>query len=334
MKHAVAAVLSLLLVASAAAEPGAQWQSVASAGGWVDGVVREVDAYGAARRPTALMVVHGDQVVAAFGDTAHKVNVRSVRKSFLSALYGILIAEGKIDPASTLAALGIDDSAPGLTDDEKGATVRDLLMARSGIYHPAAYETPDMRKKRPQRGSHAPGSFWYYNNWDFNALGTVYRQKGGEDIFEGFERRVAHPIGMEDFAAKSCRYHREPSSIHEAYLFEISARDMARFGLLFANGGRWNGKQVVPEAWVGESTRAYSETDRPGRGYGYLWWTIAPEHAGAATVLASGWGGQHVAVIASKKLVVVQTVDLAQNARPLRTTPFLELLRKITALTP
>ena len=279
------------------------------------------------------MAVHGDQVISAFGDTAHKVNVRSVRKSLLSALYGILIAEGRINPASTLAELGVDDQ-PGLTEGENGATVRDLLMARSGIYHPAAYETPDMRRKRPARGSHAPGSFWYYNNWDFNALGSIFRRKGGEDIFESFERRIARPIGMEDFAAKDCRYHREASSIHEAYLFEISARDLARFGLLFANGGRWNGKQIVPETWVRESTTAYSQTDRPGRGYGYLWWTLAPEQAGAATMLASGFGGQQVAVVPSKKLVLVETVDLAQNARPLRTTVFLDLLRKIVALTP
>ena len=259
--------------------------------------------------------------------------MRSVRKSLLSALYGILIAEGRINPASTLAELGVDDQ-PGLTEGENGATVRDLLMARSGIYHPAAYETPDMRRKRPARGSHAPGSFWYYNNWDFNALGSIFRRKGGEDIFESFGRRIARQIGMEDFSAKDCRYHREASSIHEAYLFEISARDLARFGLLFANGGRWNGKQIVPETWVRESTTAYSQTDRPGRGYGYLWWTLAPEQAGAATMLASGFGGQQVAVVPSKKLVLVETVDLAQNARPLRTTVFLDLLRKIVALTP
>jgi CubicO group peptidase (beta-lactamase class C family) len=334
MKLVAAVALSLALAAPAAAEPGARWQSTASASsGWIAGVAREVEAYGATRRPTSVMAVHGDEVIAAFGDTAHKVNVRSVRKSLLSALYGVLIAEGRISLASTLAELGVDDR-PSLTKTEQRATVRDLLMARSGVYHQAAYETSDMQTKRPDRGSHAPGEFWYYNNWDFNALGTIFRRKGGEDIFESFERRIARPIGMEDFAAKDCRYHREASSVHEAYLFEISARDLARFGLLFANGGRWNGKQIVPEAWVRESTTQYSQTDRSGRGYGYLWWTVSPEQAGAATILASGSGGQLVAIIPSKELVVVQTVDLAQNAKPLRTTVFLDLLRKIVALAP
>ena len=76
--------------------------------------------------------------------------------------------------SSTLAELGIDDNEPSLTDVEKRATVRDLLTARSGVYHPALYETPGMAAMRPLRGSHLPGTHWYYNNWDFNALGTIY----------------------------------------------------------------------------------------------------------------------------------------------------------------
>src|SRR5215207_10720892 len=57
------------------------------------------------------------------------------------------------------------------------------------IYHGAAYETFDMARARPPRGSHAPGEFWYYNNWDFNALGTIYTRLTGEDIFEAVQRR-------------------------------------------------------------------------------------------------------------------------------------------------
>jgi len=57
--------------------------------------------------------------------------------------------------------------------------VRMLLEARSGVYHAALYETPAMAKQRPARGSHEPGTFWYYNNWDFNALGTIYEHATG-----------------------------------------------------------------------------------------------------------------------------------------------------------
>ena len=72
-----------------------------------------------------------------------------MRKSLLSALIGIAVAERKIPLDGKLAQLDIDDNAPSLTDVEKQATVRMLLEARSGIYHPALYETPAMAKRRP-----------------------------------------------------------------------------------------------------------------------------------------------------------------------------------------
>ena len=69
----------------------------------------------------------------------------------------------------SLEELGIDDFEPSLTLEEKQATVGDLIKARSGIYHPALGKSPGMRSMRPKRHSHPPGTFWYYNNWDFNA---------------------------------------------------------------------------------------------------------------------------------------------------------------------
>ncbi|WP_236765545.1 serine hydrolase [Agrobacterium tumefaciens] len=115
------------------------------------------------------MVVQDGKVIASWGDISRKVNVASIRKSLLSALYGIAVSEGRIDLSSTLADHDIDDKPLALMAAEKEATVRDLLMARSGAYHPAAYETGDMQRNRPARGSHAPGTFWFYNNWDFSA---------------------------------------------------------------------------------------------------------------------------------------------------------------------
>jgi CubicO group peptidase (beta-lactamase class C family) len=212
--------------------------------------------------------------------------------------------------------------------------VRDLLMARSGTYHPAAYETGDMRRNRPERGSHAPGTFWWYNNWDFNALGTIYRQQTGEDIFQSFAQRIAAPIGMEDFSARDGRYIAERQSEHPAYPFSLSARDAARFGQLFLDGGRWNGRQIIPASWVKESTTAYSTTDRGSMGYGYLWWTLNPEVFGPGAALASGYGGQAIAIVPSKRLVVVEIIDPAQNAKGIRTSHFVKLLQQIAAAAP
>ncbi|MDI6028398.1 serine hydrolase [Corticibacterium sp. UT-5YL-CI-8] len=290
--------------------------------------------YAASLKPTAVMVVQDGKVIASWGDVSRKVNVASVRKSLLSALYGIAVSEGRISLGGTLADLGIDDKPPALTATEKQATVRDLLMARSGIYHPAAYETGDMRRNRPERGSHAPGTFWWYNNWDFNALGTIYRQQTGEDIFRSFAQRIAAPIGMEDFSARDGRYVAERQSEHSAYPFSLSARDAARFGQLFLNGGRWEGKQVIPSSWVRESTTAYSATDRGSMGYGYLWWTLNPQIFGSGAALASGYGGQAIAIVPSKRLVVVQIVDPAQNAKGVRTSHFVKLLQQLAAAAP
>ncbi|POR50772.1 serine hydrolase domain-containing protein [Bosea psychrotolerans] len=332
---AIVFVVIVVLAAHVRAEPAGPWQNAdpASSGWSAEGLKAartEFERLG----PTALMIVRDGRAIANWGDTGRKVNMRSVRKSILSTLYGVAVAEGRINLASTLAHLRIDDKAPGLTDAEKQATIRDLLMARSGIYHLAAYETAEMREKRPERGSHAPGSFWFYNNWDFNALGTIYRQETGEDIFQSFDSRIAKPIGMQDFQHHDGSYVLEGASIHPAYPFSLSARDAARFGLLILDRGRWQGRQLVPSAWIEEATRTYSRTDRSGRGYGYLWWTLSPEEWGAGAVIASGFGGQIIAIIPSKRLVVVQTVDLRQKSRGLRSSKFLALLRLIANAAP
>jgi CubicO group peptidase (beta-lactamase class C family) len=178
---------------------------------------------------------------------------------------------------ASLARLGIDDVPPALTEVEKQATVRQLLEARSGVYHPALYETEGMARRRPVRGSHAPGTFWYYNNWDFNTLGTIYERAVGKSIFAAFADEIAAKLEMQDYRLQDGRYVRgDDVSLYPAYPFHMSARDLARFGLLYARGGMWQGQQIVPAAWVRESTTAHSQT-YIGSGYGYLWWTGFPD---------------------------------------------------------
>jgi len=321
--------ISLLTVGAAGAQT---WQEADPAmAGWSVDRLEVARQQSVTLKPTALMIVQDGRVIAQWGDTSHKVNVASVRKSLLSALYGIAVAEGRIDLSASLAALGIDDNPPRLTDEEKTATVRDLLTSRSGIYHPAAHETADIKRKRPKRGSHPPGSFWFYNNWDFNALGTIYRRQTGEDIFQSFERRIAAPIGMEDFSVKDGRYALEGLSQHPAYPFRMSARDAARFGQLFLNDGVWGNTQVVPASWVRESTTTYASATRIRQGYGYMWWTLPEDSWGKNAFYASGYGGQIIAVVPTKRLVVVQTVDLKQNPKGIRTSAFIDLLKAIAS---
>lgn len=334
--HRLLAIIALCLCAlPARTEPGRHWRNTDPASaGWSATALRALRDYADLRKPTALMLVQNGAVIASFGEPARKVGVASVRKSLLSALYGIAVADGRIELGSTLAELGIDEKPPGLTEQEKSAAVHDLLTARSGIYLPAAHETAEIRKKRPARGSHAPGAFWFYNNWDFNALGTIYRQRTGEDVFESFARRIATPIGMEDFSATDGRYARSPVSQHPAYPFRLSARDLARFGVLFANGGSWDGRQIVPAAWVRESTTRHAATDRPARGYGYMWWTLPEDGFGKGAALASGYGGQLLAVVPQKRLVMVQTAEARHSGIGTRTRDFIGVLRKIVAAAP
>jgi hypothetical protein len=173
--------LVLLLTASAQARtstsglPGIQWQlTTPQAAGWNLERTQKVNDYLNETGVTSFMLIEHGLVVEQGGDVTARTELHSCRKSFLSALIGIAVARNQIHLDDTLAKLGIDDYPPSLSPQEKQATVRDLLEARSGVYHPAAYETASMAAKRPDRGSHPPGTFWYYNNWDFNTLGGIY----------------------------------------------------------------------------------------------------------------------------------------------------------------
>ncbi|MGI4903538.1 MAG: serine hydrolase domain-containing protein [Janthinobacterium lividum] len=259
---------------------------------------------------TSFVVVQHGRIVDSWGDITRRIGLRSVRKSLLSSLIGIAVQDRLISLDTTLAALGVDDVAPALTDVEKQATVRQLLESRSGVYHVALYETEGEKRLRPERGSHAPGSFWYYNNWDFNVLGTIYESAVGTSVFKAFDSKIAGPLGMQDYRVSDGRYQNGSDSRYPAYLFRLSARDLARFGWLYLHQGRWQQNQVVPADWVKESTTAWSKT-RIHSGYGYLWWTGFPDRRVPLMDLppgafwADGADGQFVIVDPADDLVVV-----------------------------
>jgi CubicO group peptidase (beta-lactamase class C family) len=314
------AVLFCLVAASVqAAErfPGQDWNRVApDSQGWsADGLAR-ARAWSQRVGPTAaVMIVHRGAVVAEWGDTTTKSNLHSVRKSLLSALIGIAVSEGKLDLAATLDQLGIDDNAPALTPAEKAASVHDLLKARSGVYHPALYETPQMAASRPPRGTHPPGTFWYYNNWDFNALGTIYEQATGDSIFTAFDRRIARPIGMQDYQPVDGEYVTGKDSIHRAYPIRMSARDLARFALLYLRKGEWNGQRIVSADWVAASAEGYSAASFGSR-YGYMWWVDFIDIGTTPTVKlppgsysAQGFLGQYAFIIPAFDLVIVHRIN-------------------------
>ena len=258
----------------------------------------------------AVLVLHDGQVVFSFGDTTRKYMCHSIRKPFLGALYGIYVEKGVIDIDTTLEELNIDDIPPSLTPAEKQATIRDLLMSQSGVYHEAAGEAQSMIDARPERGSHRSGTFFYYNNWDFNVLGTIFERTSGKRIFDAFEEDIAKRIGMVDFSTAECTYVYERSkSEHPAYFFRMSASDMARFGLLYQNYGQWDGEQIVPEEWIRESTTIYPIENPGGDPYGYLGRIIPEEARFGYGFYHTGLGVHLLAVLPDQKLVLVHRVD-------------------------
>lgn len=260
----------------------------------------------------AMLIVYNGKIAASFGDIQRRYKCHSLRKSLISALYGIHAAAGHINLDKTLGDFNIDDVSP-LTDPERGARVIDLLKARSGVYHPAGAETEQMKAQRPQRGSHSPGTFWYYNNWDFNVLGTIFEKETAVNIFKDFFHKLAGPLQMEDFRIMDGSYdHSERDiSIHPAYTFKMSARDLARFGQLYLQNGRWNGKQIIPEQWIKDSITPYSSVTDWGptyTGYGYLWW-LNENFNGTSVYFASGHSGHFIGMFPAEQVVVVLRAD-------------------------
>ena len=123
--------------------PGLDWERITpEQAGWDAGALAAAQDYSQGIGTASFAVVQHGRMVASWGDITRRLELHSVRKSLLNALIGIAVAEDRIQLDATLASLGIDDAPPSLTVVEKGATVRQLLQSRSGVYHEALYETP------------------------------------------------------------------------------------------------------------------------------------------------------------------------------------------------
>jgi CubicO group peptidase (beta-lactamase class C family) len=277
---------------------------------------------------TALMVVASGRVAYRYGDIAQASYLASARKSIISMLYGKYVANGTISLDATMGELGVDEE-DGLLPVEKSARIRDLLVAGSGVYHKAG--SPGDDPKTPERGSQQPGAHFHYNNWDFNVLGAVFEKLTGKTVFAALEQDLARPLGFQDFTpARQRMMGYENQSRYLAYHLFLSARDMARLGLLMARGGSWNGQQLVPADWVTESTKerwTAAATGRGELGYAYLWWILetrtGPEWAGS--FMASGQFGQYILVLPAIDTVIVHrraVTDEFAIARNLGKTQF------------
>jgi CubicO group peptidase (beta-lactamase class C family) len=250
----------------------------------------------------------------------------------LNSLYGIYVEKGVIDTSLTLDDLNIDDIEPGLTETEKSARIADLLKSRSGVYHKASAVSEGMAAQKPERGSHKPNEFYYYNNWDFNVLGSIFEQLTGRSIYRAFYEDVAVPIGMKQYTGTYDKLNLEDdiSSIpdtdgfyqferdkskYPAYHFRMSAHDMALYGTLYLNNGKWDGEQIIPEDWIEASTRSYSVTNEyMDFGYGMLWNVINPNmERTSKSFFHTGTGIHMLAVYPASKFVLVHRVNTEEE---------------------
>ncbi len=318
--------------------PAADWTAWSSPqeAGWSVEKLNRAKEYAESIGSAAGMIVLDGRVLFEWGETGRKFNVHSIRKSLLGSLYGVSVDKGEINLSDTLEKLGIDDNPPSLSKSEKEATVRDLLEAKSGVFHPALYETADMIASKPKRNSHPHGTFWLYSNWDFNALGTIYERATYSTIFKEFKHRIATPLQMQDYETTDGEYVDGDASVHPAYPFRMTARDMARFGLLYQRGGKWCGWQILSEKWIKESTTTHNITKyKDGVGYGYLWWVGANGKIFANTKIkeqayyAWGTGGHYIFVIPELKLVIVNRVNTDAQGKRINDEQFGQLVQQI-----
>jgi CubicO group peptidase (beta-lactamase class C family) len=259
----------------------------------------------------AFVALQGDREITRFGAADLPINTHSVRKSLLSGLYGIAVDRGLIDLDDTLAELGIDEPDNPLTAIERSATLRHLLTSASGVYLEAAGETGSMKSGRPLRGQFRPGEHFYYNNWDFNVLGVVFEQQTGLTIGEALDQWIAQPVGMTVFHPEHVIYRREKNSNHPQFVIFMSASDLARFGALYVQQGRWQGREIIPPAWIEASLKPQITTGSgsPFPEYGYLWWVDGNQ----GTAWADGWRGQYMLIDATNRLVVVSRNDTGRD---------------------
>lgn len=266
------------------------------------------------------VIVTKGETVASFGNLSKPYATHSIRKSILSALVGRYFGnEPQLVPLNaTLLELGIDDMPRPLGDLQKQATVRHLLMSTSGINHTAAAEGGLRAEKTRRLGNkeNKPGVIWAYNNWDYNALTSIFEMRTGRAIGVAFRDHFAIPTGMKDFSLKAVSYIRDPArSKHPAVAIRMSARDLVKFGRLFLDKGTSKGQQILPNSWVDRIVREYSETGRNDLrwGHGYLWWLPSPETGlPKGTFWAWGLSNQALFVIPGWDTVIVHQADTTE----------------------
>jgi CubicO group peptidase (beta-lactamase class C family) len=297
-----------------------------------------------------LVVRHGYLVYERYWhgvDASDGHNGFSVTKSFVSALVGIALGERQLKGldqtvGELLAAHLPRDADPRL----RRVTVEQLLTMTTGL----AGDDPSiggdeqvwtgMLRSRDwvrhilgRRLATQPGASFAYSSASSHLLSAMVADATGQSTLAYARAKLFGPLGIaSDNALESVFVEPPPPALLKAYeqapvawptdrqgyhfgasLLKLPARDLAKLGYLYLNGGRWDTTQVVPAAYVRASTQPHSKPPPsvPADGYGYQWWIISDDPH--PSFFAAGFGGQLIQVIPNLDLVVVITSDADQE---------------------
>ncbi|MGJ7574459.1 serine hydrolase domain-containing protein [Variovorax sp. RB2P76] len=262
------------------------------------------------------LVVMRDGVLAgerfyAGASTNDLLAVNSVTKSVCSILVGQALQQGKIQGLSqTVAQLLPDASRKAPDAPATRVTLRQILTGTTGLaYDWRTQINPLFNAPDPtayvlglQADGTAPGT-WSYNDAAVSLLTPILEGAHGMPIADIARRDLFAPLGIERFSWRI-----DKSGHSTAYMgLNLRTRDLARLAWSMADGGRWNGAQVVPADWVSDSTRrhgpaAWRNPPIGDTGYGYLWFTGTLD--GREVAWGWGYGGQFALLVPSLRLVV------------------------------
>lgn len=243
--------------------------------------------------------------------------LRSATKSFISALAGIAIDKGYIKSKDEkVLPYFTEYTFKNMTDAKKQITIENLLTNQSGLdcntYNSQAvgnesvmaYEKDWIQYSLDLPMNDSAGGIGQYCSSNPIIMGRIIEKATKMTLPEFATQTLFKEIGIKNF---DWQFKPDPSSGETFCQVNLRSRDMAKFGLLYLNGGVWNGKQAIPKEWVEQSLAKHSVV--AGLDYGYLWWTKYLDANGVRYYgkLAQGNGGQKIYIFKELNLVTVIT---------------------------
>jgi CubicO group peptidase (beta-lactamase class C family) len=248
-----------------------------------------------------------------FSDTSHS-NSFSMAKTFLSALTGIAIGEGKIDSLSVPLHQYIPEYA---MDERKNITLKHAITMCTGMDFEESYSSPFTYPAEAYYGTelksltmkykpkHPPGQYFDYQSGNTTLVGMVLEKATGKTISDYLSEKLWTPMGCEQSAFWNLDH---ANGFEKAFCcLQSNARDFARLGQLYLDSGRWQGKQLIPESYVTQSLQSFANLPEDGYSetfpyYGYSWWLM--KYNGKIIPYAQGILGQYIFIIPEHNMVV------------------------------